>query len=195
MNLFLASTLEGSINLLIKEYKLTPQETPVAYIPTAGNCYTPPRSPSERGSFQCLIERGFPVVLCDLETEKPNQMNDKMKGAKIIVGAGGNSFYLLHHMKRSGFDQLLPRLLDDGTIYVGSSAGSCVCCPDISYVQDEDDPGKAPDLTNYRGLNLVNFEIYPHCIEELESTPEKIYLRDHEAIVVKNDKYKMVPTQ
>lgn len=192
MNLFLSSTLEGSVDLLIKEYNLIPHGTPVVYIPTAGNCYTPPRNPSERGSYQCLIERSFAVTLCDLETDTPDKMRMKMKGAKVIVGAGGNSFYLLYHMRQSGFDQLLPQLLDDGLIYVGSSAGSCVCSPDISYVKDEDDPSLAPELKDYAALHLVDFEIYPHRTRELPPTPKAIFLRDNQAIVVNDTGYRIV---
>jgi peptidase E len=194
MRLFLSSTLDGSIDLFVKEYGLNPKISPVVYIPTAENCFSPPRQISERGSYQCLIERKFPVIICDLDKDTPSQMKEKMEKAKVIVCGGGNTYYLLYHMKKSGFNKLLPLLLQKGVIYVGSSAGSCVCSPNISYVRDEDDPGMAPKLKDYSGLNLVNFEIYPHCTEELESTPEKIYLRDNQAIVVNSGGYSIVST-
>lgn len=206
MNLFLSSTLEGSIDLLIKEYSLVPTNTPIVYIPTAGNCYTPPRNPSERGSYQCLVERKFPVTICDLDKDTPAQVRNKMKTAKVVVCGGGNTYYLLYHMKRSGFDQLLQQLLDDGLIYVGSSAGSCVCSPDISYVKNQDDPSMAPKLNDYTALGLIDFDIYPHCIEDyyaqnysvsyiidaLKSSAIKIFLRDNQAIVVKDGMCRIV---
>ena len=192
MRLFLSSTLDGSIDLFVKEYELDPKATSVVYIPTAENCFSPPRQISERGSYQCLIEQGFPITICDLDKDSLSEMQEKINNAKVIVCAGGNTFYLLYHMKKSGFDKLLPSLFEKEIIYVGSSAGSCVCSPNISYVRDEDDPGMAPKLKDYSGLNLVNFEIYPHCTEELESASEKIYLRDNQAIVVENNAYKIL---
>ncbi len=192
MHLFLSSTLDGSIDLFVKEYGLDPKTTPVVYIPTAENCFSPPRQISERGSYRCLIDRGFSITICDLEKDDSDNMKEKMESAKVIVCAGGNTFYLLYHMKKSGFDKLLSSLLQKGIIYVGSSAGSCVCSPNISYVRDEDDPGMAPKLKDYSGLNLVNFEIYPHCTEEIPSTTDKIFLRDNQAIVVNSGGYKIV---
>ncbi len=206
MRLFLSSTLDGSIDLFMKEYGLEPKSTPVVYIPTAENCFKPAREVSERGSYQCLIQKEFPVTICDLDKVTPTQMKEKMEKAKVIVCGGGNTYYLLYHMKRSGFDKLLPLLLQKGVIYVGSSAGSCVCSPDIAYVKDQDDPAMAPDLDDYTALGLVDFEIYPHCIEDyyaqnysisyiidaLRSRAIKIFLRDNQAVVVKEDGHKIV---
>jgi dipeptidase E len=208
MRLFLSSTLDGSIDLFVNEYGLDPKVTPVVYIPTAQSCFSPQSPVSERGSYQCLIERRFPVTICDLDKVAPAQMKEKMEKAKVIVCGGGNTYYLLYHMKRSGFDKLLPLLLQKGVIYVGSSAGSCVCSPNISYVKDQDDPGMAPELKGHTALGLVDFEIYPHCIEDyyaqnysvsyiidaLRSPAIKIFLRDNQAIVVSSGGYSIVST-
>ena len=194
MRLFLSSTLDGTIDLFMREYGMDPKITPVVYIPTAENCFSPPRQLSERGSYQCLIEQGFPITICDLDKDSLSEMQEKMKNAKVVVCAGGNTFYLLYHMKKSGFHKLLPSLLENDVIYVGSSAGSCVCSPDILYVRDEDDPSLAPDLEDYTALHLVDFKIYPHCTEEIQSTIEKIFLRDNQAIVVSSGGYKIVST-
>ena len=206
MRLFLSSTLDGSIDLFVKEYELDPKATSVVYIPTAQSCFSQPSPVSERGSYRCLIERRFPVTICDLDKVTPAQMKEKMEKAKVIVCGGGNTYYLLYHMKRSGFDKLLPLLLQKGVIYVGSSAGSCVCSPNISYVKDQDDPTMAPELDDCTALGLVDFDIYPHCIEDyyaknystsylidaLKSRAIKIFLRDNQAIVVKGNEYKIL---
>jgi len=176
----------------MKEYGLDPKASPVVYIPTAENCFTPPRAISDRGSYQCLIAKGFPVTTCDLDKSSSDEVKARMENAKVIVCAGGNTFYLLYHMKKSGFDKLLPTLFMKHIIYVGSSAGSCVCSPDISYVKDEDDSALAPELKDFSGLSLVNFEIYPHRTEEIPSTLDNIYLRDNQAIVVSDDGYRIV---
>jgi peptidase E len=64
----------------------------------------------------------------------------------------------------------------------------------------------APELTDYTALGLVDFEIYPHCIEDyyaqnypvsyitdaLKSTAIKIFLRDSQAVVVRDDGYRIL---
>lgn len=206
MNLFLASAIDGSVDLLIREHMLDPLKTPTVYIPTAENCFNPPRKLEERGSYQCLIQRRFPVTVCELDKESGGTIRQKLSQTKIIVIGGGNTYFLLYHMRRSGFAEMLPALFAKGIIYVGSSAGSCVCSPDVGYVKDQDDPILAPKLSNLNGLNLVELEIYPHCIEPyyaqsytheyvygaLQSPAKKIFLRDHQAIVVKDTMYKIV---
>lgn len=206
MDLFLASTIEGTIDKLISEYAFTPGKTRVAYIATAQNCYTPVPTLTERGSYQCLIERGFPITVLNFEDETSETLEQKLRGVPLIVCAGGNTYYLLYHMNKSGFAKLLPSLLSTGVVYSGSSAGSCVCSPNIAYVKDQDDPKMAPELTDYTGLGLVDFEVYPHCIEEyyaqnydktyifdaLKSPAKKIFLRDHQAVVVKDTWYRVI---
>ena len=47
--------------------------------------------------------------------------------AECIWVTGGNTFFLWHHMQRRGVDELVRRrVLDDGILYVGQSAGSIV---------------------------------------------------------------------
>ena len=206
MNLFLASTIESTIDTCIEEYKLVPRNTPVLYIATAGNCYTPLKPLNDRGSFQCLVERKFPVKPINLEQIQHEELKNYLEASKIVVVGGGNTYYLLYHVLESGFAEMLPSFLDKGLVYIGSSAGSCVCSPHIGYIKTQDDPSQAPELTDYRGLNLINVEIYPHCIESyyeeaytpeylfssLRSPAKKIFLRDHQALLVKDDMYKIV---
>ena len=47
-------------------------------------------------------------------------------------------------------------------IYVGSSAGACIACPSIDYVQELDNKSQAPLLDNYNAMNLVDFYVLPH---------------------------------
>ena len=59
-------------------------------------------------------------------------------------------------------------------MYIGESAGSIITCPDIGYCADMDSPEKAPNLTDYTGLDLVDFYIVPHIgNEEMGEAAEK----------------------
>lgn len=206
MDLFLASKIDQTLPKLVQEYNLACHETPTVYIPTGQNCYSPPPALDDRGSYQALMHLGFPTSVVDLEQESEASIGPKLKDAKLLVVAGGNTYFLLYHMKRCGFRSILPSLLSKGMIYAGSSAGSCVCSPDISYIRDSDDVRLAPGLTDTTALHLVDFEVYPHCIEDwfanhyscdklhtiFSSPGKKMCLRDNQAIVVSDTWYKIV---
>lgn len=206
--LFLASDISTTFPLALKEFNIDPLVTPTVYIPTAGNCDTPPRTVQERGSYQCLVAAHINPLVIKLEEETVYTLPQKLASIKLVVVGGGNSFFLLHHMQRTQFGTFLKSFFDRGGIYVGSSAGSCVCSPDIAYVQDYDDPHLAPELNNTKGLGLVDVDIYPHCIEDryaegytdvnirkmLTNSAKKIILRDHQALVVQDSSYRIVET-
>ncbi len=206
MTLFLASTISQTVGSLISETRITPSKTTVLYIPTAGDYITPRPALTDHDSYTCLADMGFKITSCELDSEDRKVIKEKIDKVKMVVVGGGNTYFLLYHMKKSEFSELVKDFVKRGGIYVGSSAGSCVCSPNIDYVKDQDDPKVAPELTDYTGLDLVDFEIYPHCIEPWyeanyspkymieshKSDAKKIYLRDHQAVVVKNDYYKII---
>lgn len=80
----------------------------------------------------------------------------------MIFVEGGNTFFLLQELKRTGTDQMLIREVNLGKMYIGESAGAIVACPDIGYSTVMDAPEKAPDLSDYSALSLVDFYAVPH---------------------------------
>lgn len=80
----------------------------------------------------------------------------------MIFVEGGNTFFLLQELKRTGADQMLIREVNLGKMYIGESAGAIVACPDIGYSTVMDAPEKAPDLSDYSALSLVDFYAVPH---------------------------------
>lgn len=117
----------------------------------------------------------------------------------VIYVNGGYSGYLARVMRQSGFDTLLPQLLSQGIVYVGSSAGSMV----LSTVQDAasfyfGEP--EPESLEIGGLGLVDFEFYPmhdhrwsddlvSKITEKRNKQLDYYLvRDGQAISIENSK-------
>jgi dipeptidase E len=80
----------------------------------------------------------------------------------VIFISGGNTFFLLQEMRKSGFTELIPEYVKKGMTYVGSSAGSVVAGPDISLIKGLDDPKDAPELKDYAGLGLIDVLIFPH---------------------------------
>ena len=90
-------------------------------------------------------------------------------------------------------------------LYVGTSAGSCICCPHIGQSQRDDDPTVVVDV-DYTGLGLVPFYIDPHCGEGVvkESTFKAVRyceekklspymtLSDQQAIVWEDGKFELI---
>jgi dipeptidase E len=76
---------------------------------------------------------------------------------------GGNTFFLLQELKRSGADKLIVEHINRGKIYIGASAGSMIVSKDIEYAKYMDDPAVAEDLNNdFSALSIVDFYIVPH---------------------------------
>lgn len=100
---------------------------------------------------------GLNVKMVDLESTESAKLETVFEDVDAIYAKGGNSFYLLNAMRKSGFDKLINKLLDKGVIYIGESAGAYVACPTIEMAhwkhQDRDIVG----LNDLTGLGIVPF--------------------------------------
>ena len=74
----------------------------------------------------------------------------------VLLVGGGDSLYLAHWARESGFADLLPSLAE--TVWVGLSAGSMVLTPRIG----EDFKVWNPPDGGDRALGVVEFSIFPH---------------------------------
>lgn len=154
-----------------------------------------------------LSKMNYNVITIDISKESKEEIIEKFNNIDAIFIAGGNSFYLLQQLK---IKNVLKELIDfaNTKIYVGSSAGSCIACPSIDYVEKLDDKSKAPLLDNFEAMNLVNFYILPHYkskekytnladdIEKEYSNYKFIKLSNQQAVVVENiNDYKIIETE
>ncbi|WEV65248.1 MULTISPECIES: Type 1 glutamine amidotransferase-like domain-containing protein [unclassified Bifidobacterium] len=105
---------------------------------------------------------GFRVRTVDLATTMRDEVKRSLAASDVIWVGGGNSFHLLHELKRSGAGRVIASLVHAGKPYVGVSAGAVVAAPDISYIEPMDDRAVAADLDDTAGLNLVDFRVIPH---------------------------------
>ncbi|GHV20899.1 hypothetical protein FACS189428_0530 [Clostridia bacterium] len=110
--------------------------------------------------IDALTSLGYEVTDVDLRQETQTSLAEKLPQYDAVFVSGGNTFWLLECMKKSGFTALIREFLKKG-IYISTSAGSCVCAPNIEYVKYADDPSVA-SLSEYTGLNFVNVGIIPH---------------------------------
>lgn len=168
----------------------------VAFISTAANPYLDKWFVEK--DRKALIKKELNVIDFDIMGKNSDELFEQLKDYDVIFVAGGNTFYLLDKMKSTGFDEVLVKLLEKGIIYVGSSAGSIVVCPDISYASSIDDSSKVPDLKDYSGLNFISSYILPHYKEKYNNIIEEnknfdfITLTDSELLIVDGSNVKKI---
>lgn len=198
--LFLTST---GLPLETRQYFLDligkpPQGMKVAFIPTAAD----PESDKwfVDAAKNQLTEIGFLFFEVDLK-ENPETVKKKLESCDIIYINGGNTFYLLDWVRKSGLNKYLDQLISDGKIYLGSSAGSIIVGPNIELADWEGGDQNIVNLQDMTGLNLVPFVVSPHFTEEeREFFEEKsktvsypiIPITNEQAIIVSDSKHRIV---
>jgi dipeptidase E len=131
----------------------------LAFIPTAANV--------EAGDKSWMIDdlnnfrkAGFEVDIVDISAVSKNIWLPRLQEAEVLFFGGGNTFHLMHWVKRSGLQEELPSLLSI-RIYAGISAGSCIAGPTI-YNSVQNLFGEKYELEIKEGLGLVNLQVIPH---------------------------------
>jgi dipeptidase E len=133
---------------------------------------------------------GAKVEIMQLEDYWNKPVMPDLKEKDIIWFAGGFPGYLLYWMRRTKLDKDIKTLLDAGTIYVGSSAGSMVTGQSSDhthwYVGEEEAGSEV-----IPHLKIVDFDFYPHYRDELYDEVNKRYngfklylVKDGESITV-----------
>lgn len=201
MKLFLSSagfqpeTKDHFIKLLKKD----PKENLAAFIPTAAG------PEKDKSYVQWTIDQieqiGMKTKTIDLVDENETSLTEKLSNCDVIIVNGGNTFFLLDWVKKSGFDKVVKKLIDQGAVYVGISAGSYIACPTIEagkwkHFDDPDVVGKI-DLS---ALNLVNFLMIAHYSDKYKEAVENgvkttsypvVVLTDKQAVVVVGDRVEL----
>ncbi|GHU58926.1 putative peptidase Lmo0363 [Clostridia bacterium] len=158
--LFLSSSFSGVAKLFATFAGEEIKGKTVTFIPTA--------SVPEKVNFfvssgrKALIKLGLSVDELEISTATSAEISDKLRKNDYIYVTGGNTFFLLQELKRTGADKIITEQIDSGKLYIGESAGSMVMSPNIEYAKGLDDFKKAPDLVTFAALNAVEFYPLPH---------------------------------
>ncbi len=205
MKLFLASLASTTLDLLKPVLSDDPKNLSVAFIKTAADPYGDIPMPWMEDDVNKLKTMGFPVTFYDIKNKNIDTLHNDLSKFKVIFVAGGNTYYLLDHIKKSGFDIVIKELLAKSVIYIGASAGSCVMGPTLDHLTIIDHPEIVPELKDYTGLNLVPHLIVPHYGRDKyadrhakmkEVWGDKLtFLTDNQAIVVNGDKIEIITNQ
>ena len=172
VKLFLSSSF-SEVASILPEFEPNLKNKKVTFIYTAStvedvNFYV------EDGKKE-LENLGIIVDKLDISSSKKSEIELKLSNIDFIYISGGNTFYLLQELKRTGIDKIIINEVKFGKLYIGESAGSIILAPNIEYSKYMDDISKAPFLNSYDSLNLIDFYILPHNNEfPFEESTKKI---------------------
>jgi len=138
--LLLASSFPEMTDEIINLLQKPAYDVEVAFINTASK-------PEEdlayiQRDLDVMKELGFNVEQVDIEGKKEQELLRILELKDIVFVEGGNTSYLLQAMRACNFEKVIRKLLKQGIVYIGVSAGSKVA--------------------GRMGLNLVPFDIVVH---------------------------------
>lgn len=207
MKLYLSSYRVPTPSDLFDLFPNPPDRIKTAIIPN-GKDY---ELPHERGVkldelVNDLEKLGPSTEIVDLRDHDDSaQVYESLKDFDFIWVAGGNCFVLRSEMRRSGFDKIIEKLLGEGKVYGGESAGAVVAGLTLQGTEVADEPELADQII-WEGLALTSRIISPHAdnfdFPEYTNHMRKLYagegrvlyLNDNQAFVI-NDGNERVTTK
>ena len=198
MKLILASDLSFLLKYGYDLTGISKDRMKVGYITTASKLS---RSPFLEKVKTTIRENGYLFEELDIEGKSKNELREFFRDKNVIHIEGGNTFYLLKAIKETGFDEILRELINEGKVYIGTSAGSYIMCPTIEVASWNPDGKDRFNITDFTALNYVPFVLKVHYKDELEGlVKEKMetlkyplrILRDGQGILVEDDKYAFI---
>jgi len=91
---------------------------------------------------------------------------EALKKAEAIFTGGGNTFELVNQLYKQNLFSILSEVLNNGTPYLGTSAGSNIC--GISMMNTNDMPIVYPP--SFLTLGIIPFNINAHYIEPIKDS-------------------------
>lgn len=116
-----------------------------------------------------LRSLGFEAEPLDLADYfgKEQALKNKLAELNGLWVSGGNTFILRQAMRLSGFDNLFEGLKKRKEfVYGGYSAGVCILCDSLKYIEIVDDPKDFPYAESktaiWEGLGVFEYGLLPH---------------------------------
>lgn len=140
-----------------------PEDTSLVFIPTASNVEIGDKD-WVINDLNNLQKQGFKSInTVDISAVPENIWRPQIEEADVVFFEGGNTYYLMEWVNKSGLASLLPELLKT-KVYVGVSAGSMITNPKIGesiskIIYDLDSKN---EFSNMEALNFVDFYSIPH---------------------------------
>jgi dipeptidase E len=173
----------------LKLVKKPAAELKIIFVPTAST-RTEEELKYVRASKDELIELGVSEPNIEVLDLDHRISYEELEGFDVVYVCGGNTFYLLHKVRESGFDIAVKRFVQDGKVYFGVSAGSILVGPEISIagisaegMGDENDMG-VRDMT---GLKLIDVIVCPHFSSKDKAVIDEFRKRSKSSVVTLTD--------
>ncbi len=206
MKLFLASSIDQTAGDIAKRIGKNPKKLKTAFINTAAEAEDQNNLGWLEDDRNGLVSGGFNLFDYTITGKTPAQIEKDLGGCDVIHVNGGNTFYLLLQARKSGFDKFIKSFVENGGIYIGSSAGSIVAAPDIGIRRKTKHEKFVPQLKDFKGFGLVDFIVFPHwaneefkddylskiLIESYATSNKIILLTDTQYVLVEDDMYKII---
>lgn len=184
------------VNILPKP----PSQIKLAHIVTATNVVKD--APWRDRDETKLIEAGFQVKNIDIVGKTGQELRILLRDSDVIYVQGGDPYYLLKHVKASGFDTVVKEFIQKGKIYIGVSAGTYIACPSMEMALWRKPNRPRYGLTRDEScMNLIPFLVCVHYEPKFKNVvkqgmqrtayPVKI-LTDDQALLVLNDHIRLV---
>lgn len=151
----------------------------------------------EKNTDRTWLEEEYATIL-DLGIKEENikeykyEENTDFEDYDAIYMIGGNTFYLLKELREKKLDEKIIHAINNGVIYIGSSAGSIILGKTIETALPYDE--NWVNLEDFEGLNRVDAIIIPHANRKQEFIKEAkerykdkiIELYDDYGVVINN---------
>lgn len=179
----------------LKLFNIPVSELKVLYIPVAVDGDIDDDKEWALEEFQTILDLGIKKEnIKEYRMDYELDLNDY----DFIYMMGGNTFYLMSKIRQYKFDIKIKQAIENGVVYVGSSAGSEILGTTIEVALPYDE--NICDLKDYTGLKIVDAVIIPHANrktdfimrQKLKYKEEVYQLFDEHAIIIVDDVIKPV---
>ena len=161
----------------------------------------------QAGFREMLSVNGYQLEQIDLRQwlDNEKELEKKLAEKDVIWLGGGHTYYLRWILKTSKADTMICKLVNEGKVYAGWSAGAIMPGPTTRFFNEMgDDPAEAPEKID-EGLLLTDMVVVPHrdhpdfapgavktseLLTNAGYTP--VLLGDNEVLVIDGEQYTII---
>lgn len=154
-----------------------------------------------------LSDKGYQLEQIDLRqwTDHKKELENKLCEKDVIWVGGGHTYYLRWILRRSGADKMISKLIGEGKVFAGWSAGAVMAGPTTRFFNEMgDDPTLATEKID-EGLLLTDMVVVPHRdhpdFKESASLTNDLLIKagystvllgDEEVLVIDGEQYNII---
>lgn len=162
--LFSDLTEDNAENILSQIFPADIQNRVFAYMPSSGVKY----AQDYIAQWKVIANKHDAKFNLIDNSVHSNEEQKKLLESNILLISGGNTFNLLHNLRKSGLDKsIIEFVTKRDFVLAGFSAGAIVLTPTIKICTLPNFDENIVGLENFEGLGIVDFEVFPHYEKDL----------------------------